>query len=434
MGGKTNFSEHLIQSIQSMKSVIRLTFLTLFLIYFTPCFSCTIFYIVKDGIILAGNNEDWSDPDTKMWIIPSNDGKYGWIKFGFDNGYPQGGMNEYGIFWDGTACSYLPMPESEAGKTEYQGNLMRKVAEECTSLEEALEIFANYYCRDLYNAQYLTGDAHGYSIIAEGDNLIHSRDSFHILTNFYQSDPELGGYPCWRFETALEMISKSDKLDEYFAGTVLSATHQEGKYPTQYSNIYDPVNGLVYLFYFHNYEEYLIIDLKQELEKGYKQYDIPKIFSRITIVSPKTETGASTSSASPTISWKGVENGTYEIVYSPDPDLSQPVIVPVAVNSKQKINLAGTFILAPILVLLLFGFKKKKLVHATGLFLVFIVIVSSRCEKNNEDVDLTGTVEFSQTLEGLQPGTTYYWKIRASTDYSPDFKTETITYHFTTPD
>ena len=67
--------------------------------------ACTIFYVSRDGVILAGNNEDWEDPSTKMWFFPPAGNKHGWIKFGFGSGFPQGGMNDQGLFWDATACS-----------------------------------------------------------------------------------------------------------------------------------------------------------------------------------------------------------------------------------------------------------------------------------------------------------------------------------------
>jgi len=44
--------------------------------------------------------------------------------------------------------------------------------------------------------------------------------------------PDLGGYPCWRYETADNMLGGTYNLTPYFVGSVLDATHQEGKYPT----------------------------------------------------------------------------------------------------------------------------------------------------------------------------------------------------------
>ncbi|MEJ2544866.1 MAG: hypothetical protein P8Y99_12440, partial [Calditrichaceae bacterium] len=236
---------------------------------------CTVFY-ASDGItILGGNNEDWSDPDTKFWIIPSTDGKYGWIKFGFASGFPQGGMNEHGLFWDATGCTYLEMPYSEAHKKKYSGPLMKKVMEECATVQEACTIFDNFYCDDQYKAQYLIGDATGVSVIVEGDSIILKNGPFQVATNFYQSHPELGGYPCWRYDTAISMLENSDNISPNLFGSILSATHQEGSYPTQYSNIYDLIGNIIYLFHFHNFEEFIKINLIDELKEGNRSFELP---------------------------------------------------------------------------------------------------------------------------------------------------------------
>ena len=126
-------------------------------------YSCTIFYVVKDNKIFAGNNEDWKDNDSKMWFYPPENNKHGWIKFGWGSGFPQGGLNDQGLFWDASSCAYLAMPVSEENKEIFAGALMQKVIEECANIEEALEIFANYYCEDQYKAQYLIGDSLGNS-------------------------------------------------------------------------------------------------------------------------------------------------------------------------------------------------------------------------------------------------------------------------------
>ena len=126
-------------------------------------YSCTIFYIAKDNKIFAGNNEDWEDPYSKMWFYPPENNKHGWIKFGWGSGFPQGGLNDQGLFWDASSCAYLAMPVSEENKEIFAGALMQKVIEECANIEEALEIFANYYCEDQYKAQYLIGDSLGNS-------------------------------------------------------------------------------------------------------------------------------------------------------------------------------------------------------------------------------------------------------------------------------
>ena len=329
------------------------------MLFSVRAFSCTIFYFSSNSIILAGNNEDWKDPNSKMWFYPSEGNKYGWIKFGWGSGFPQGGMNDQGLFWDGTAGPYLEMPYSESNKEKYSGPLMEKVIVECADISEAIEVFSNYYCEDQYKAQYLVGDSKHNSMIVEGDSIIEMEDNYLILTNFYHSNPELGGYPCWRYNTANEMLAGNDNCTTYLIGSVLSATHQEGKYPTQYSQIYDLQNCQIYLFYYHNYEEFILIDLRKELDHGYRSFDIPGLFSRVKLLTPAASEKLSSTTAN--FSWEGKSGSSYELIYSTNEEFNESVSKFIAHNfehskgnSEEIYFLAGLLFFIPL-------FRRKSL-------------------------------------------------------------------------
>lgn len=390
--------------------------------------ACTIFYASRDGVILAGNNEDWEDPSTKMWFFPPAGNMHGWIKFGFGSGFPQGGMNDQGLFWDATACSYLAMPYSEANKEIYFGPVMQKVIEECGNIEDAQMIFAQYFCEDQYKAQYLVGDSSGHSMIVEGDNIIVNEDSYQVLTNFYQSHPELGGYPCWRFETATEMLSSNDKLTPYFAGSVLSATHQEGRYPSQYSNIYDLKNGLIYLFYYHNYEEFIKIDLIEELKKGYRSYNIPELFSKVKLVYPVD--GEEVNSLAVTFRWEGIPGNNYELIYSTISDFSGYISTTEMDHKPDTSAHASLVYLAGFLLLSYLLIKEKKM-HYSLIIIMFTMLFHFHCKKEDDNSSsIVEVEEFTKTIADLAPGTTYYWKIIAHPVSGDDFYSETVVRHF----
>lgn len=50
-------------------------FLVIILFFFSahPTQGCTIVMVAKGKIVLAGNNEDWKNPKTKIWFIPSSE-------------------------------------------------------------------------------------------------------------------------------------------------------------------------------------------------------------------------------------------------------------------------------------------------------------------------------------------------------------------------
>jgi hypothetical protein len=59
---------------------------------------------------------------------------------------------------------------------------------------------------------------------------------------------------------------------------VLNAVHQEGLSKTLYSNVYDLKDRVVYLYYFHNYDDVVVLDLEEELARGFHAYDLPSLF------------------------------------------------------------------------------------------------------------------------------------------------------------
>lgn len=412
-----------------MKTILKFLSLTiLFLLLVEKSDSCTIFYIEKDGIILAGNNEDWSNPASMMFFYPASNGEHGWVKFGWGSGFPQGGINDGGLFWDGTSGPYLEMPVSEADKTKLQIPIMQKIIEECGNIEEAKNVFNKFYCEDQYKAQYLIGDSNGNSIIVEGDNILDKENDYQVLTNFYQSNPELGGYPCWRYNKACEMLGElSAELNPYFIGSVLAFTHQEGKYPTQYSNIYDLKNGLIYLFHFHNYNEFVTINLSDELKKGAQTYNIPGLFSKISNMS--TSVNKSEGEMSVVFSWSGLPQSSYEILYSASPDFFNYQSVNIKnfnpVSEKNNYAFVYLFLLLPFIKI-----KKKILVNFICVIL-FFSLCGAACNKESDEIpDDTRLIIHTKTITGFETDKTYYWKIKAKTDILNNFYSESVTEHF----
>ena len=73
--------------------------------------ACTIIIGYKNGQVLVGNNEDWYQSDAKYWFErPEDSGEqYAVCLFGFEGEgrFAQGGMNEAGLMFDGTAVSRI---------------------------------------------------------------------------------------------------------------------------------------------------------------------------------------------------------------------------------------------------------------------------------------------------------------------------------------
>jgi len=255
---------------------------------------CTVFYAADDEVVLAGNNEDGTNPITKMWFLPAEKGKYGRLYFGYDNFYPQGGMNDQGLFFDATAT--VPYEAGQKSRPMYPGILLEKVMEESATVEEALRLFSQYrfYNVVVEGVMILIGDKTGASAVLEGDVVLRKAGRYQVLTNFRQSAFEKGPYPCSRFTTAVNMLEDADSLSLELFKQILDATHVASPAPdTQYSNIYDLNRGIVYLYLFHNYENVIEIHLDEELKKGKHVVDLMSLFppteETLKLLQPKIE-------------------------------------------------------------------------------------------------------------------------------------------------
>ncbi len=79
------------------------------------------------------------------------------------------------------------------------------------------------------------------------------------------------------------MLKNSEDISIDLFRSILAKTHQEPGQkqgsPTQYSNIYDLKNGVIYLYHFHDYSDVVRIDLYEELKRGEHSYNISSLFT-----------------------------------------------------------------------------------------------------------------------------------------------------------
>ena len=241
--------------------------------------ACTGIHCFHDGVALAGNNEDFWNPDTRMWFVPAEDGDLGRVYFGFANLFPQGGMNERGLFFDGFATGRVPVTTS-IDRPRFQGNLIDQAMASCADVEEVVALFRRHNLDFLESAMLMFGDRQGDSVIIEGDRFLRKQGRDQVVTNFYQSHSEPSKYSCPRYLAAKRVLERADEVDVEVLKRALDASHQEGRAPTQYSNIYDLTRGIVYLYHFHNFNEVVVLDLAEELAKGPRVVEIASLFRK----------------------------------------------------------------------------------------------------------------------------------------------------------
>lgn len=220
----------------------------------SPVQACTGLVVSDGDRVLVGNNEDWSNPCTKIWFKQPVNDRYGGVFFGFDDYAAQGGMNQKGLFFDGFSLKEKAVTGQE-GKPRFKGDLIKEIMTTCATVEEALIILDKYNLDQMRNYQIFIADAGGDAAIIEGGAFIRKTGRFQVVTNFRQSQTESGDISCPRYRIARDMLASCTDVNISLVRRVLAATHNELFYPTLYSNIYDLKAGKVHVYYFHNFEE-----------------------------------------------------------------------------------------------------------------------------------------------------------------------------------
>ena len=273
-----------------MRKILQLIIVAILLnVLQTSTLACTIFS-ADDGIMtLAGNNGDYSDPDTYIVFYPAQNGKHGRMYAGWKQFWWQTGMNDQGLFFASASTSFLEVQNSTQ-KPHPPRYLMYICMEECSTVEDVLEVFDQYNLDFLETMQLMVSDATGASVIIEGDPLHIKQDYYQVVTNFRlsQTDPP---YPCWRYNTAVAMFENTTTISPGFFTTICDATHQEGDFPTQFSTVCNLPQQIIYLYGQHNYNQVKVFNLTEELQSGYHIYSIPALFNTSLPPTPPAITG-----------------------------------------------------------------------------------------------------------------------------------------------
>jgi choloylglycine hydrolase len=264
----------------------------LLLLPVTYATACTGFTYSEKNKVLVGSNEDWYDYDFWIRFLLAENDTYG--RLIIENHWPippdpnwhcpQVGMNDQGLFYDCFATPSL-MPVNSSSKPYYYNSsdyykysLESYCLSVCSTIDEVIDIYDDYNLEHMENYQVLWVDNTGESIIIEGDDIIFKQGDYQVVTNFIQTHPELGGYPCWRYNTAVNMLENMYNFSVEYFTSICNATHQTGTYPSVYSGVYDLNEEILYLYYFYDYDNVVVIDLNEELLLGEHVYYLADLF------------------------------------------------------------------------------------------------------------------------------------------------------------
>lgn len=251
----------------------RILVLFLLMLCAPAVYPCLILVYTLNDRVIVGNHEDWPARDARIRFIPAADGELGLVAFDFESeGLIQGGVNEAGLFFDGTATPFSPVDFS--GKEAFNGkDFWLTLLQTCRNVTEAVAFIDRYAVPELEQVHILFADKSGQSVIigTYDGKLTYTWKSkpFQVLTNFNIVDPEYGGeQPCPRFATATQLLSKTPSTADPMkvAQEVLEQTTQ-GQL-TAYSTLFDLTTGRFRIFYTADFSRSLGYSIAEELRRG----------------------------------------------------------------------------------------------------------------------------------------------------------------------
>lgn len=420
-----------------MKKGISVIGILLFSIIFTiKVNSCSIFYEATGNSILAGNSEDWNDINSMIKFIPSQNGKYGRIAFGFkDWGLefcPYGGVNDQGLFYDWAATGTRNPNFHAEGTQNYNGVLADKMEAECATVDEAIALFKKYNSPGFGGNHIIIGDRFGNSVvIEESDNntltFIKKKGNYQIAENFlnsYLDDPNIYRWiHCPRYRYIDETLKDKDSISVgLFCDILQHVGSNRDLSPTIYSDIYDLKAGKIYIYNYYSFDEVMVVDVNKELAKGNRFFKLPELFSGIKTVYPISNTLIKTSFIE--FKWTG-EALNYEVWLSTDSKFTNPTIADYSKSQNQNAGFGIIYSLIIILIVLSSVRKNKNVI----VMVAFSFLFFAGCEKT-ELPETHSNTEHIKTSDNLKPNTKYYWKVVAKN--SNEFDTETRVESFTT--
>lgn len=243
--------------------------------------ACTIFIKCVGSKVLVGNNEDYI-PASKswLWVRPKIQSANGYVFWGFKEKYPEGGMNEKGLFIDAAALPEKIPLIKDPKKTDFDGYITEKVLRECSSVEQAVQLLSKYNLTWQEKAQIIIVDKSGDYAVIHANYIVRKTTPAFVLTNYSIGGLSPTHFTCWRRNTAEEELRENPLSVDLFRKILSKTAQAEPDNATVYSQVCDLESGTISLYQKHNFNQTATISLVGLLQKGRRDIAINTLFPK----------------------------------------------------------------------------------------------------------------------------------------------------------
>lgn len=241
--------------------------------------ACTIFMTCIGSKVLVGNNEDYT-PSAKswLWIRPKIQSANGYVLWGFKEQYPEGGMNDKGLFIDAAALPEKTSILKDPNKPAFEGYIIEKVLRESSSVKEAVDLMSRFNLTWQEKAQIMVVDKSGDYAVIHANYIIRKTTPSFVLTNYSIAGQAPGSSTCWRRNTVEEKLRENRPSLDLFRESLAKTAQNEPDNATVYSQVCDLEEGTISLYQKHNFDKAATISLPALLQKGRRDIAINTLF------------------------------------------------------------------------------------------------------------------------------------------------------------
>jgi len=272
---------------------IHLALLTVLILFSVDCaFPCSMYKITVNGKTMVGCNEDAWRLTPRIWFeTGTKTGPYGAAFTGSridgNVGFaPQSGMNEFGLAFSRLA-SYTPesnLPLTENKKIITDPTLyLKDILHRCKTVEEVKEYISEYEHSYFIEDVFIYIDKSGDYLVVEPYLMTFGNEPKYVLSNFCPSaTTESDALKLDRYRKGIEFLKNRIDTALGFCTALSDTMHVcRGKIGdgTLLTSIWDLKNGIINLYFYHNYNDLVQFHLDDELAKGDHILEIQALFS-----------------------------------------------------------------------------------------------------------------------------------------------------------
>ncbi len=258
---------------------------------FQTAIPCSMYKITINGKTMVGNNEDSWGRDARIWFEQGTNEKFGVVCVGYARKqHPDGAMNEHGLAFDAFTMPHKPtLPERNPNKKDFAYFHIKNIMQQCKTVDDVYTFLKELNLHVLNGSILFNGsmllfvDKSGKYLVVEASKMTFGNEDKFALANFSIADTkDLSTIKMERYCKGIAFLNNK-KIDTSLPfckslSDTMSVNRAKVGDGTLYTNIYDLNEGLIHLYFFHDFNEGRTFNLKKELAKGNRSYNLAELF------------------------------------------------------------------------------------------------------------------------------------------------------------